>query len=253
MITWSFSNQIAVITGGTSGFGLALAESFLAAGAKVYTCGLPDDKLSSAQQRLSEQFGPERISVVAVDVSDIPQLRQWLQSIWEREQRIDVLVNVAGVCATVPTPEVDEALWDRIMDINVKGTFFACQFAAEAMKHRGYGRIVNISSLSGYNGGTLVSPPYGASKAGVVSVTKSFASMYSRYGIAVNAVAPGPSKTDMIADFPAEGLAGMIARTPDGRLGEAVDVVQTVLFLCDESTQHITGAVIDVNGGFYMR
>jgi 3-oxoacyl-[acyl-carrier protein] reductase len=253
MIQWSFTGQTAIITGATSGFGLALAEALLEAGAFVFGCGLDDDKLSEARQQLASKYGADKVDLAAVDISDLGQLRPWLQSVWERQRRIDILVNVAGICATVPTPEVDEALWDRIMDVNVKGTFFACQYVAETMKERGYGRIVNISSLSGYNGGTLVSPPYGASKAGVVALTKSFASGYSRYGIAVNAVAPGPSKTDMIASFPADGLAGMIARTPDGRLGEAADIVQTILFLCDESTQHITGAVVDVNGGFYLR
>jgi NAD(P)-dependent dehydrogenase (short-subunit alcohol dehydrogenase family) len=253
MVTWNFEQQIVVITGGTSGLGYALTESFLESGAKVYGCGMDDSKLVEAQATLAEKYPQGRFDIAAVDVRDTNGLKNWLQTIYREEQRIDVLINAAGICSTVPTTEVDTGLWDRIMEINVRGTFFACQTVAEMMKERGYGRMVNVSSISAYNGGTLVSPPYGASKAAIVALTKSFASLYSRYGINVNAVSPGPFKTDMIADFTAEGVAGMISKTPDGRLGEVSDVVQSILFLSDQAASHITGATLDINGGLYMR
>ncbi|NHN29167.1 SDR family NAD(P)-dependent oxidoreductase [Paenibacillus agricola] len=253
MITWNFDKQVVVITGGTSGLGYALTESFLQSGAKVYSCGMNDTKLTKAREALAATYKYGSFDLAAVDVSDTNKLKEWLQMIQREEQRIDVLINAAGVCSTVPAAEVDAELWDRIMEVNVKGTFFACQMVAEFMKERGYGRIVNVSSISAYNGGTLVSPPYGASKAGVVALTKSFAALYSRYGINVNAISPGPFKTDMIADFTPEGVAGMISKTPDGRLGEVSDIVQSVLFLSDQAASHITGATLDINGGLYMR
>ncbi|WP_240416322.1 SDR family NAD(P)-dependent oxidoreductase [Paenibacillus periandrae] len=253
MITWNFEKQVVVITGGTSGLGYALTECFIQSGAKVYSCGINDDNLLQAREKLSQTYKRDSFDVSSVDVRDTTRLKEWLQMIEREAQRIDVLINAAGVCSAVAAVDVDNELWDLVMDVNVKGTFFACQAAAEYMKKRGYGRIVNVSSISAYNGGTLVSPPYGASKAGVVALTKSFAALYSRYGISVNAVSPGPFKTDMIADFTQQGVAGMISKTPDGRLGEIADVVQSILFLSDVSASHITGATLDINGGLYMR
>lgn len=253
MITWNFSGRVVAITGGAGGLGLPLTRAYLDSGARVHICGVEEAQLADARRAFAPEHEAGRLQTALVDVREPQQVRDWLQRAAAAEGRLDILVNAAGVCSTVPTAEVDETLWDRIVDVNLKGTFFASQTAAELMKENGYGRIVNLSSLSAYNGGVLVSAPYGATKAGVIALAKSFAALYSRYGICVNAVSPGPFKTDMILDFPEEGVAGMIARTPNGRIGEPADIVQSILFLSDESSSHITGAVLDINGGIYMR
>lgn len=245
MAQWQFDGQTVAITGGGGGIGSLLAERFAAAGANVYACGRSASILESARH--------PSIRASAVDVTDAVQVREWIRAIAEESRRVDVLVNAAGICPVVSVEETDPELWDRIVDVNLKGTFLPSQAVIPLMKQHGFGRIVNFSSIAAFTGGSIVSAAYAAAKGGVVSLTKAMAHALSPSGITVNCVAPGPARTSMIADFPPELMRKLTASTPNRRLGEAEDVAHAVLFLADRDSSHLTGATIDVNGGLHMR
>lgn len=247
MPTWNFEGQIVVITGGTGGLGVPLCAAFLEAGAVVYASGY------SVAGEPVQAREDDRLHVDSIDVRSVKQVQGWIRAIGEREGRIDVLVNAAGICSSAKAPDIAESLWDNMIDVNLKGTFFASQAAAEMMKARGYGRIVNVGSIGAQTGGAIAAPPYCAAKAGIMALTKSFAQLYSPHGICVNTVSPGPFDTGMIADFPVETMARIVAATPNRRVGKPEDIVQSILFLADSSSLHITGSTLDVNGGLYMR
>jgi NAD(P)-dependent dehydrogenase (short-subunit alcohol dehydrogenase family) len=247
---WNFDNQVAIITGGAGGLGHHLIQAFLDAGAVVY---VSDQNELTIQQLQHDYCGEPKFRADIVDVTSSYQVKAWVDSIMAETNRVDIAINAAGICPLDPIGEIREALWDLVMQVNLKGPFLVSQAVAPLMKEQGYGRIVNISSIAGHTGGAAASAPYAASKAGVVSLTKSFANYLSPFGVTVNAVAPGPFETTMIEGFPEETLQRMVASTPTRRVGKNEDVVHTVLFLCDKHASHITGATVDVNGGLYMR
>ncbi len=245
MAQWHFDGQTVAITGGGGGIGSLLAERFAASGANVYVCGRNATIRDMAHQ--------PRIHASAVDVTDARQVQDWIRGIADERRRVDVLINAAGICPVVTIEETDPELWDRIVDVNLKGTFLPSQAVIPLMKRQGFGRIVNFSSIAAFTGGSIVSAAYAAAKGGVVSLTKAMAHALSPSGITVNCVAPGPARTAMIADFPPELMGKLTASTPNRRLGEAEDVAHAVLFLADRDSSHLTGATIDVNGGLHMR
>jgi 3-oxoacyl-[acyl-carrier protein] reductase len=253
MAKWNFTNQVVLITGGTGGIGSELAKAFLQNGGRVY---LNVKQRAKAESFLKElrQLGLAAACIVhEFDLRDIPALQQWIVDIIYREHRVDVLINAAAVCPLADVFDVTEELWDDVMDISLKAAFFAIQAVLKTMQQQGSGRIVNIGSTGAYNGGIITTPAYGASKAGLQTMTKWFASKFSQFGICVNAVVPGPTRTKMIAAFPEEMLSKIIDITPDKRLGEVADVVQAAMFLADTETTHITGVMLDVCGGLYLR
>src|SRR5690606_22113051 len=132
LITWNFHNRVAAITGVSGGLGLSVCRALLDSGAVVHGCGLDDAALAAVSGELVGEYGADRVMISAVDVRDIARLRSWVSGISEREQRLDLLVNAAGLCATVPNELVDEALWDAILDVNLKASFFACQAVGNA-------------------------------------------------------------------------------------------------------------------------
>lgn len=251
---WNFQGRVALVTGGAGGLGEELCKALLEAGASVHVCERNSAKLEQTRRTAAKQFGEQASYYVAqVDVRDVDALRAWVHEVDRKEGHIDILVNAAGVCPTAGFREVDEAIWDETVDVNLKGTFFASQAAGERMMRQGSGRIINISSVGAYTGGAVATPPYCAAKAGILALTKSFANALSPHGICVNSVAPGPFRTEMIASFPVETMKKIEEAAPNRRIGESADIVSTILFLADDSSRHITGACIDVNGGLYMR
>lgn len=180
------------------------------------------------------------------------QVVELSRQVAERFGRLDILVNNAGVLSNTPYDEITEVEWDRVLDINLKGVLFASSEALKPMRARGWGRIINISSLAGRNGGVSVGPAYVASKAALIGLTRHLAKKVARDGVTVNAVAPGTTETDIIKGFNAEQMAAINDAIPVGRLGQPDEIAQTVAFLASDSAAFITGAVIDVNGGMYM-
>jgi 3-oxoacyl-[acyl-carrier protein] reductase len=163
-----------------------------------------------------------------------------------------VLVNNAGICPRVSIEDMTEALFDRVIAINLKSVFFLSRAAAEVMKANNAGRIVNLSSTGGRTGGIYNATVYSATKAGVISMTKAFARHYAPWNILVNAVAPGAVETRMMTVLPEESLQEVIRTAPLKRLADPVEIANAIVFLSSDMASWMTGATVDVNGGTLM-
>lgn len=251
MFSSDFLNErVALVTGGAGGIGHAVAQALANHGAKVISADL-SDRPANVPGGIIEQ--------VKLDVTSRERINQCVAGIVQKHGRLDILVNVAGVVSLGNARDLAEAEWDRVMNINLKGTFLACQAVIETMRKQNHGRIINLGSVIGKNGGNprpWLDPKeqerasniaYGVSKAGVHVMTSFLAKELAGSGITVNAVAPGPVASAMTANFP-QSLRDLI---PVGRMGEAMDVARAVLFLAAPQSSFITGEVLDVNGGIW--
>ncbi len=246
--------RAALITGGASGFGLAVAERLLMAGARVAIADVREDVVQAAAARLSGAVP------IVMDVTDQAAVVAGMAKAAEAMGGLDTLVNSAGVFEFRPFEEVTEREWDWIIDVNLKGVFLSCQAAMPYLRESGRGRIVNISSDAGKKGFALIST-YVASKFGVVGLTQSLAAEYGPFGVTVNAVCPATvSETGMgqkvleqkvrLFDKPADRvLADGASSFPLRRLGTVADVADTIMFLISESAGWISGESINIDGG----
>jgi 3-oxoacyl-[acyl-carrier protein] reductase len=166
--------------------------------------------------------------------------------------RIDVLVNNAGICRTASIEEISGTDWDRILGVNLKGTFLCCRAVMGEMKRLKSGKIINIGSISGKVGGIAVGAHYSASKAGVMCFTKSLARELAPFRVNVNAIAPGVIETDMTREITAGDWGKYLAGIPMGRIGRPEDVARVAVFLASADADYLTGEIIDVNGGQLM-
>ncbi|WP_342640457.1 SDR family NAD(P)-dependent oxidoreductase [Rhodoligotrophos ferricapiens] len=254
-MTMEFSGRTAIITGASGTIGSATARTLLDGGARV--C-LADQTGSSEAAALAATHAGQVIEIEA-DVTDSASIRTLASRVEAEFGRIDILVNVAGITSHGAAAQLAEAEWDRVIDINLKGTFLCCQAVIPAMRRQGYGRIINIGSLLGKNGGNARpwmdrteqersgNIAYGISKAGVHALTIYLARELAADGITVNAVAPGPVASAMTAALP-DRLKQMI---PVGRMGTGADVARAIAFLAAEEASFITGEILDVNGGMW--
>lgn len=248
------AGRVALVTGGAGAIGRAVASALVQRGVKVVAAdiGLPADPADC-------DFGREACTEVRLDVCSKRAIDDLAARIAGRLGGIDLLINVAGVVSFGSAEGLAEEEWDRVMRINLKGSFLCCQAVIAQMKRRRFGRIVNIGSVVGKNGGNArpwLSPDeqaragnvaYGVSKAGVHAMTAFLAKELAAFGITVNAVAPGPIATAMTTSFP-EALRALI---PVGRMGAMNDVVSAILFLASANAGFVTGEVLDVNGGIW--
>ena len=163
--------------------------------------------------------------------------------------RVDILVNNAAIWTLVPTEELSEADWDRMVNVNMKGVFLCCRAIIPIMKRQQRGHIVNIASIAARNGGTFAGIHYVASKGGVLAMTKKLAKELGQYGIVVNGVNPGSSQTEMMVGWPEEILQGIIKNTPLGRMAQPEDMADTVAFLASDAARFVHGETVEVNGG----
>jgi len=233
--------RVALVTGSARGMGRAMCEVLAEAGHRVV--GL---------DRLEQDRGPlER--TIAADLLDPAVPATVVADVLATEGRLDVLVHNAAVFVpTHPLPEVTLEDYELQTGVNLRAVFFLSQAAAEAMRPRGWGRIIAISSVGARTGGVSHSAVYNAAKAGVISLMKNFARNYGKHGITANAVAPGAIEGFMTAHLTAEERAALIAQIPLGRMAEPVEVARVVGFLASEGSSYINGATIDVNGGWIM-
>lgn len=251
MYTSDFLNsRVALVTGGAGGIGKAVAQALAECGATVITADL-------AMPAAAHGRG---INHIALDVTQSAQVKACIDNVASRHGRLDILVNVAGVVSLGNAADLAEQEWDRVMAVNLKGTFLCCQAALPFMKQAGFGRIINMGSVLGKNGGNprpWIDPEeqrrasnvaYGASKAGINAITAYLAKEVAGFGITVNTVAPGPVASEMTVGFP-QSLRNLI---PVGRMGLPEDVASAVLFLASPQSSFITGETLDVNGGLFI-
>jgi 3-oxoacyl-[acyl-carrier protein] reductase len=165
---------------------------------------------------------------------------------------IDILINNAGLLHSTPVEEITEEEWDRISDVNLKAVFFACQAVLPYFKERGGGKIVNMSSLAGRNGGFANGLAYSATKAGIIGLTKGLATRLAGFSVNVNAICPGTTRTDILKSFSDDKIHELEGKIPLGRLGSVDDIANAVCFLCADEASFITGVSLDVNGGMYI-
>jgi NAD(P)-dependent dehydrogenase (short-subunit alcohol dehydrogenase family) len=243
------NDRVAVVVGGTSGIGQVIARGLAEAGADVVPSGRRLEQIQTVANEI-ERLGRRSLRRAA-DVTDRASLERLLNSVVAEFGKVDILVNSAGFNLRAPTLEFPEADWNRLMDTNLTGTLRACQVFGRHMIERKYGRIINIASLASFLALNEVTA-YCASKAGVASVTKSLAIEWARYGLCVNAIAPGYFRTPLTEKV-VVGTARekeILLRTPMKRFGELEELVGAAIFLASDAASFVTGTLLCVDGGY---
>jgi 3-oxoacyl-[acyl-carrier protein] reductase len=245
------SDRVALVTGAAQGIGAAVAETLHRAGAAV---AVADVRLDAATQT-SAAIDPTstRAVPVEVDVRSRESVARAFETAEAALGPIDILVNNAAITAQGSVWEIEPSDWDDVLAVNLRGTLLCSQIAGPAMTERGFGRIVNLASLAGQQGGTVAGAHYAASKAGILVLTKILARELAGKGVTVNAVVPAAIRGPVMDTMPAERLAALERTIPVGRFGEAGEVAALVAFLCSRDAAYITGAALDINGGLGMR
>lgn len=247
---FSFSGRTALVTGGARGVGEAVAREIHAGGGRV-AVGDIDLAAAEAVARSLDSSG-ETAMAIALDVrskDDFLAARDRIAGAWER---VDIVVNNAGLARRTPTQDITPDEFDEIVAINMRSVFLSCQIFSEHMKANGYGRIVNVTSLAGQNGGTVASPHYAASKAGAIMLSKYFARYLAGSGVTVNAIAPGPIDTAK-GRLSEEQIARVEAEVPVGRFMEVGEIAAAVALVASDRGGFFVGATLDMNGGLYLR
>jgi 2-dehydro-3-deoxy-L-rhamnonate dehydrogenase (NAD+) len=237
-------NRIAVITGGAQGIGYAVAERFIASGAKVVLWDIDDALLAKAKAALGSAAG-----AACVELTDASAVSAAAQAALAQHGRIDILVNNAGITGgNAPTWELTPEMWRRTIDVNLVAPYLTCHAIVPAMMKQGYGRIVNVASVAGKEGNPNASH-YSASKAGLIALTKSLAKELATKGILVNAVSPAAAKTAIFEQMTKAHIDYMLAKIPMGRFVEPHEIAAAIAWLASEDCSFTTGSVLDLSGG----
>jgi NAD(P)-dependent dehydrogenase (short-subunit alcohol dehydrogenase family) len=240
------NGQVAIVTGGASGFGLATAKRLLESGAKVSLWDRDPATLKTAVDLLK---GGDKVATEAVDVTDYPGLEKALASTQTALGPVSILLNSAGIPGkNANLDEYEIAEWKKVIDINLTGTLYMNRVVLPGMKARNYGRIVNISSVAGKEGNPTASA-YAASKAGVIGMVKSLGKEVAKYDIAVNAITPAAANTPILKDVPKEFIEYMLSRIPRGRFLEVDELANMVAWLVSKENSFTTASVFDLSGG----
>lgn len=248
--SFSFAGRTALVTGGGRGVGAAVAREIHAGGGKV---AVSDMDLAAAQE-VANALDPtgETAIAIALDVRSKDDFLAARDRVVEAWGKIDIVVNNAGLARRTPTQDISPEEFDEIVAINMRSVFLSCQIFSEHMRANGYGRIVNVTSLAGQNGGTVASPHYAASKAGAIMLSKYFARYLAGTGVTVNAIAPGPIDTAKARLSP-EQIARVEGEVPIGRFMEVGEIAAAVALVASDRGGFFVGATLDMNGGLYLR
>ena len=246
---FSLAGKTAVVLGGTSGIGRVLSFGLADAGADVIASARREDRVNETATEI-EQRGRKTLRACS-DVCDRASLEILLGAVLGEFGRVDILINCAGMIKRSPTLSLPEEEWTEILDTNLTGTLRACQIFGRSMLEQGRGRIINIASLNSFVALNEVAA-YAASKAGVVSLTRSLAVEWSKRGVTVNAIAPGVFHTEMNANLLDNTPRGreLLLRTPMGRFGRNEELVGAAIYLASEAASFVTGETLVVDGGF---
>lgn len=240
-------NKVAIITGGSRGIGFATAEAFLREGAAVVLCGSKEETAQKAAQSLREKYPHAKVEGIWPNLSDYQAVKEAFDAVAKTYGKIDILVNNAGISESTPFENYTEELFDKVMDLNVKGLYNCTRAVTDVMTAQGAGVILNTSSMV-----SIYAQPsgmaYPTSKFAVNGMTRALARELGPKGIRVNAVAPGITETDMMKAVPKEVIEPLIARIPLRRLGQPEDIANAFVFLASEEASYISGVILQVDG-----
>lgn len=241
--------RTAVVTGASRGIGLAVARRLLVDGCNVVATDISPEGVEA----FAAEVGADRALALRVDVTSKDDVTRMIAAAAERFGSVDVLVNNAGLLYGTPVLQIGEDEWDRVMAVNVKGTFLCSQAAVPHMQRRRWGRIVNLSSTAGKNVSTVGGAHYTAAKAAILGLTRHLAKEVAGDGITVNSVCPGLFDTEMVRQVVSQGkIDAYVASFPIHRLGTPEEVADLIGFLASDQAAYITGASVDINGGDLM-
>jgi 3-oxoacyl-[acyl-carrier protein] reductase len=244
--------RVALVTGGGAGLGAAIAQSLHAVGYRVAIGDIDQAAADSVATGLDPSG--DRAIAVKLDVRQKSAFEQVLARLLERWGGVQVLVNNAALTMAKPVMDITPDEFDAVMAVNVRGTFVGCQVFGAYFRQQSHGRIINMASLAGQNGGTATGAHYAASKGAIMTLTKVFARDLAKDGIAVNAIAPGPLDTPAVHRTLNESQLGVLRTAiPVGQIGDPAFVAGLVVYLASPEASFVTGATWDVNGGLYMR
>ena len=249
--TFNLLGKKAFVTGGSRGIGRAIALALASAGADVALSSSPSGgALGEEVCRSIRELGRKAESY-AYDIAVRGDVETMCSEVKDHFETIDILVNNAGITRDRSFKKMDREAWDDVINTNLSSVFDITRRFIDGMAERGWGRVINISSIVGEIG-NFGQANYAASKAGLIGLTKTLAREYGRKGVTVNAIAPGFIQTRMMADVPAKAIEAVIGMTPVGRLGDAMEIGAGALFLASPAAAFITGHVLDINGGMAM-
>ncbi len=250
--SFSLDGKVAIITGASSGLGVAFAKGFAEAGADVAICARRVEKLEDTRKAI-EEMG-HRVIAVTADVSNPEDCERVVEETVANLGKVDILINNAGIATAVPATREAPEEFSRVIDINLNGSYYMAQAAGRAMGQTGGGSIVNIGSVLGSTTAHLPQAAYSSSKAAVIGLTRDLAQQWmSRKNIRVNALAPGFFESEMTDQYPEGYLDQMMFRVPAGRKGEAEELVRAGIFLASDASSYVTGALLPVDGGLLTR
>lgn len=242
--------RVAIVTGGGRGIGRAICLALAGNGTAVVVADIDSDSAREVADSM-QQSGEESLAVT-VDVASRQDVTHMIEQTLRYFGRLDILVNNAGISPLSDFEDIDDAAWDRVLAVNLKGPFLCTQAAIQPMMEQRWGRIIMVSSVAGKIGGLRTSVHYAASKGGLIPMTFCIARRYAQYGITANIIAPGQIETDMTIGWTEGTKQHFLDLIPVRRMGQPDDVAAAVVFLASEEAGFITGEIIDVNGGYLM-
>jgi 3-oxoacyl-[acyl-carrier protein] reductase len=244
--------KMAIVTGASRGIGRAICHSFADAGADVLLIATTEANLLRTQAEIKAKHPNAWIEIFTHDVALAETAERALEITRKRSSRVDILVNCAGIITRTLIEQLPFEEWQRVLDVNLNGTFRMCQKVLPLMREQSAGKIINLSSQMAHLPHPSAAPSYEVSKAGLVALTRHLAYQYARFGICVNAIAPGSIDTDMPKSMTPEARERLKSGVPMKRLGEPEEVGQLAVFLASSHSDYITGATLDITGGSYM-